>query len=168
MPKVAGDDDLLDADAVDVDDDDSQDGGFDFGADDSDPASDVPSSEGEDALDDDEVEQSTTGQDAGADDEEQDDDEADEDGSNLAEGSDAEDLLDLDAEIPIGLISFNGAASDEEAEAEEWGGVDPKSKKRSANGERRAAKRRKLRSLPTFASAEDYAAMIDAEPEDNL
>jgi ribosome biogenesis protein MAK21 len=149
IPKVDGDDDLLV-------DDDSEDGGFNFD-DDSDQGSDVPASEAEDLSGNDGPEADVEG---GA---------SDDGADSLAEGSDAEDLLDLDAEVPIGLIPFNGAVSEEEQEeGEEWGGVDVKSKKRSAKGDERIAKRRKLRSLPTFASAEDYAAIIDAEPEDNL
>jgi ribosome biogenesis protein MAK21 len=158
MPKAEGDDDLLlDADA----DDDSEDGGFDL-----DDDSEVDLDDGEGAA-------------ASAAEEPESDaapmsDMDDEEDLGLAEGSDAEDLLDLDADVPVGLISLEGsdAASDAEAAGgDEWGGVTADASagsKRKRVADERKAKRRKLRSLPTFASAEDYAKLIDEAPEENI
>ncbi|KAI0683975.1 CBF/Mak21 family-domain-containing protein [Cytidiella melzeri] len=93
----------------------------------------------------------------------------DDDALSLVEESDNDDLLPLDAEIPNGLIDFEGHASDEEPE-EEWGGIGGTSqKKRKRAGDESEKKRsKKLRSLPTFASYEDYAKMIEDGPEDNI
>ena len=91
---------------------------------------------------------------------------------SLAKGSDAEDLLPLDAEVPMGLIEYEGSESESEAEAEEWGGISPESPKkggkRKRDEEQKKAQRKKLRSLPTFASYEDYAKLIEDGPEDNI
>jgi ribosome biogenesis protein MAK21 len=159
MPRVDGDEDIPDASDVDLDD--SEDGGFDFGADDD--SSDNGDDSSEDEQDAAEEDEAVEGQD-----EDEDEEIDDEDDLGFAEGSDAEDLLDLDAELPAGLVPVHGPESDQEQDA--WGGIDTTSasKKRSANGESRSAKRRKLRSLPTFASADDYAALIDGTPEDNV
>ncbi|SRR6266702_827379 len=99
-----------------------------------------------------------------------DDDDDDDDKSSLAEASDADDLLDL-AEAPVDLIEYNVADS----VADEWmglgGGVDvtDNKRKRSRGGNDGApARRKKARSLPTFASYEDYAHMIEDGPEDYL
>ena len=106
--------------------------------------------------------------------------EADDDGDesedfDLAEGSDADDLLPLDAEVQMGLIDYDGSDSDGggESDAEEWGGISsgPDGKhsgkrKRAEDGKK--AQRKKLRSLPTFASYDDYAKLIEDGPEDNI
>lgn len=152
MPKVDGDDDILGASDVDQDDD-SEDGGFDFNS-------------GDDSGGEDADEPGSTGDAAESEDQEDEGDE-DDDG-DLAEGSDADDLLDLDADVPVGLISVGDDASEDESEGGEWGGVETKSRKRTAKDDDRRVKKRKLRSLPTFASVEDYAALIDASPEDNI
>ena len=93
--------------------------------------------------------------DEGEDDEE---DEGEEDG--LAEESDNEDLLSLDGEVPEGLIEYDGT---------EWGGVEleeagEKRKRRDEWKDRR----KKLRSLPTFASYDEYAKLIEDQPEDHI
>ena len=92
------------------------------------------------------------------------------DALSLVEGSDNEDLLDLDAEIPMGLIEYGGSDAGEDAEEEEWGGVDggQKRKRGDEKKEKDGGRRKKLRSLPTFASYEDYAKMIDEGPEDDI
>ena len=104
---------------------------------------------------------------------ENDEDAEDGDAFSLAEESDAEDLLPLDAEVPMGLIEYDGSESESEAEAEaeEWGGISPESPKKGGKRKRdeeKKAQRKKLRSLPTFASYEDYAKLIEDGPEDNI
>ena len=97
-----------------------------------------------------------------------DEDAAEDDAFSLAEASDAEDLIPLDADMPMGLIEYDGSdASDPE---DEWGGIDAEqhSKKRKRPEESAKKGKKKLRSLPTFASYEDYARMIEDGPEDNL
>ncbi|KAI0349845.1 CBF-domain-containing protein [Trametes cingulata] len=103
------------------------------------------------------------------------DEDADDDAFSLAEGSDAEDLLPLDAEVPMGLIEYDesDASADEEDEEEEWGGISSAQQKGQSKRKRdeeggKKAQRKKLRSLPTFASYEDYAKMIEDGPEDNI
>ncbi|KAH9946569.1 CBF-domain-containing protein [Amylocystis lapponica] len=94
------------------------------------------------------------------------------DALSLAEASDADDLLSLDAEVPMGLIEYDGSDRPdvEQDEEEEWGGISgtdskPKKRKRGEDGKER---RKRLRALPTFASYEDYAKMIEDGPEDNV
>lgn len=95
-----------------------------------------------------------------------DDFEDDEDGQSLVEASDNEDLVPLDGDIPEGLIEFDGSENDVDEE-EEWTGIstDANHKKRK-RGEEKQDKNKKLRSLPTFASYEEYAKMIEDGPED--
>ncbi|PIL32656.1 hypothetical protein GSI_05360 [Ganoderma sinense ZZ0214-1] len=102
----------------------------------------------------------------------------DDDGEELgfAEDSDAEDLLSLDAEVPMGLIDFDGSDSDggEGGEEEEWTGISSvpkekqKGKRKRDEEDGKRGRRKKLRSLPTFASYEDYAKLIEDGPEDNI
>lgn len=92
-------------------------------------------------------------------------------GSGFEEDDD--DLVGSEVDAPDGLLPL---AYDEaqEAEEEEWGGIGAGAvstgKKRKAkgqpNGDRR--KKRRLRDLPTFASAEEYARLIDGADEENL
>ena len=100
------------------------------------------------------------------------DDDEDDDVLSMIEASDAEDLLPLDADVPDGLIVYDGSDAGSNDEAEEWGGVTadgPTTKKRKRNeNEDRKSRRKKLRSLPTFASYEDYAKLIEDGPEDNV
>ncbi|KAJ7611600.1 CBF/Mak21 family-domain-containing protein [Roridomyces roridus] len=97
-------------------------------------------------------------------------DDEDEDALSLVEGSDNEDLVSLDGDIPAGLIEYDGSDGDddEEEEEQEWGGItqggDKKRKREDSSNQRR----KKLRSLPTFASYEDYAKMIEDGPEDDI
>lgn len=91
-------------------------------------------------------------------DEAEDEDEED-DAFELAEASDNDDLLSLDADAPEGLIEAKS----------EWGGIETgeageKRKRRDEWKERR----KKLRSLPTFASYDEYAKMIEDGPEDDI
>lgn len=101
----------------------------------------------------------------------------DDDVFSLAEASDAEDLLPLDADVPMqGLIEYDGpgAFATEDDERAEWGGIsEAGSKKKRKRGEEKEkeggkGRRKKLRSLPTFASWEEYAALIEDGPEDNI
>ncbi|KAF5331903.1 hypothetical protein D9611_008891 [Ephemerocybe angulata] len=96
-------------------------------------------------------------------------DDEDEDGLSLVEGSDNEDLISLDGDMPEGLIAYDEEAEEEEEE-EEWGGVDGGAgqKRKRAEREEKKESRKKLRALPTFASYEDYAKLIDASPEDDI
>ncbi|KAH9052984.1 CBF-domain-containing protein [Lactarius deliciosus] len=80
---------------------------------------------------------------------------------------DSDDLLDL-AEASVGLIEYDVADSN----AEEWtglgGSADVKRKRGRGGNDGAPARRKKHRSLPTFASYEDYAPMIEDGPEENL
>jgi ribosome biogenesis protein MAK21 len=87
---------------------------------------------------------------------------------SLLEASD--DLLDP-TEASVDLIEYDTI----DCGAEEWSGlggsvdVTDNKRKRSRGGNDGApARRKKLRSLPTFASYEDYARMIEDGPEDDL
>lgn len=149
MPKVDGqDDDLLDdsdelpSDLVMDDDDDEDPEGGDSNIEDKDEVADAQMADSEE--------------------------DADGDGFSLAEGSDEDDLINLDDDVPHGLIDFPGT---EAAEDEEWTGFGDDSGaggKRKRGKEEVKVKRKKLRSLPTFASYEDYAKMIEDAPEDNI
>jgi ribosome biogenesis protein MAK21 len=92
----------------------------------------------------------------------EDDESEEEEAFELAEASDNDDLLSLDADGPEGLIEYDGTDS-------EWGGIETeeageKRKRRDEWKERR----KKLRSLPTFASYDEYAKMIEDGPEDDI
>ncbi|KAF8608211.1 CBF-domain-containing protein [Ceratobasidium sp. AG-I] len=100
-----------------------------------------------------------------------DSDESEADGSepeSLPEGGMPDDLGDSDEALEFGededdLIELSEGAelsSDDEP-------VDGKRKK-ATPAESKREKRRKLRALPTFASAEDYAKMINDAPEDDI
>ena len=95
-------------------------------------------------------------------------DDADEDDLSLAEGSDNDDLIPLDGEVPEGLIEWNGSDVDSVPTGEEWDGIDGSGSKKRKRGETLKGKRKKLRSLPTFASYEEYAKMIEEGPEDDI
>jgi ribosome biogenesis protein MAK21 len=140
MPRMAGDEDLMeDSDSV---------------------ASDLDDSDG----DDEEVE--VNGEDE---DEDEDDDEDGGSGDDfsMVEASDNEDLLSLD-EVPRGLIEYDGIADEDGGDVEEeWNGFGS-TKKRKQENESKREKRKKLRSLPTFASYDDYAKMIEDGPEDDI
>lgn len=92
----------------------------------------------------------------------------DSDTLSLVEGSDNDDLVPLD-EIPEGLIAYRGSDSEGEEGNEEWEGInleEPRKRKRSAGAKGKGNKR--LRSLPTFASYEEYAKMIEEGSEDDI
>ncbi|KAF9495517.1 CBF-domain-containing protein [Pleurotus eryngii] len=92
---------------------------------------------------------------------------SDADDLDLVEDSDADDLIPLD-EVPDGLIEYDGSDSggeDEEGQEDEWGGVSAKKRKRTDD---KQSRRKKLKSLPTFASYEDYAKLIEDGPEDDI
>ncbi|OBZ73206.1 Uncharacterized protein C4F10.09c [Grifola frondosa] len=93
----------------------------------------------------------------------------DNDDFSLVEASDAEDLLSLDAEVPMGLIEYDGSdAESDEGEGDAWGGIGESATKKRKRDEDSGKRRKKLKSLPTFASYEDYAKMIEDGPEDNI
>ena len=86
----------------------------------------------------------------------------------LAEGSDHEDLVPLDGDIPEGLLEYESSESSDHGE--EWGGIDTNKDRNGVKRKREDTgreKRKKLRSLPTFASYEDYAKMIEEGAQDN-
>jgi len=96
----------------------------------------------------------------------------DEKALSLVEASDNEDLISLDGEVPEGLIEYDGSdVSDGEAvEEREWGGISGSAgnaNKRKSD-ESKGRKRKKLRSLPTFASYDDYAKLIEEGPDDDI
>ena len=104
---------------------------------------------------------------------------SDTDDLSFAEGSDAEDLIDLDDEVPEELLEYPGSDSDVDDEVsgadEEWAvfgdaadDANTKKRKRGAAKDDGKQKKKKLRSLPTFASYEDYAKMIEEGPEDDV
>ncbi|KAG9047058.1 hypothetical protein FS837_003144 [Tulasnella sp. UAMH 9824] len=87
----------------------------------------------------------------------------DEDEGNKTDGSDSlGDMLEHEDD----LIPFDEDASQDEGE---WGGLS-ESKKRKNNKETEGGrgKKRRLAGVPTFASYEDYAKMIDEAPEEDL
>ena len=96
-------------------------------------------------------------------------------GSSGSGFEDDDDLVGSEVDAPDGLLPLGyDEAQEEEEEEEEWGGIGANAaatgKKRKAkdqpNGDRR--KKRRLRDLPTFASAGDYAKLIDGADEENL
>ncbi|KAI0819759.1 CBF/Mak21 family-domain-containing protein [Trametes gibbosa] len=102
---------------------------------------------------------------------EDEDEEADDDTFSLVEGSDAEDLFSLDTEVPTGLVEFDGSDAEPEEGDEAWGGISSTAQqkgKRKRDEDSKRSQRKKLRALPTFASYEDYAKMIEDGPEDNI
>jgi ribosome biogenesis protein MAK21 len=85
----------------------------------------------------------------------------------LAEGSDNDDLVDLDEDLPEGLLDYDGSDS-EKTEEEEWTGLFGGQKRKRGDEKKVQSGRKKLRSLPTFASYDDYAKIIDEGPEDDI
>lgn len=87
----------------------------------------------------------------------------------MAEGSDDEDLVDWsEANVPGGLVEYDGSDAGNEEEWAGFGDEPSKKRKRAGDQQEKQGRRKKLKSLPTFASYEDYQAMIDADPEDNI
>ncbi|KAG6841522.1 hypothetical protein C0991_010136 [Blastosporella zonata] len=164
-PAVAGEEDV---DEVDSDDDDDEDEDEIWKA----MQKSMPKAAGDDEdlmeeSDEDDVPSDLDMEDSEDEAEAQDDDDA----LSLVEGSDNEDLISLDGDVPDGLIDWDGGSDggDPPEADEEWGGIDdaPTGKKRKRE-ETSREKRKKLRSLPTFASYEDYAKMIEDGPEDDI
>jgi len=87
---------------------------------------------------------------------------------SLVEGSDDEDLIPLD---PEELIEYDGSdAGDSGTDGavdreEEWDGI---GKRKRAKENENENGRKKKRSLPMFASYEDYARLIEQGPEDDI
>ncbi|RXW16668.1 hypothetical protein EST38_g9182 [Candolleomyces aberdarensis] len=77
----------------------------------------------------------------------------DDDELSLVEGSDNEDLIPVD-DIPVSSDS-------------EWGGIEGDTKKRKRGADEKS-KRKKHKALPTFASYEEYAKLIEEGPEDDV
>jgi ribosome biogenesis protein MAK21 len=158
LPKVDGDD-LLEASAVDLDSE--SDAGFDLeGLNSEDEESD--GGEEKELVDKDEnVDEEVSAL------------ESESEGSDqfsLAEASDADDLMDLDAEIPDGLIEYDGSDVSSVDEESGWHGL-PKSaapKRKAGEPVKQDRKRRKLRSLPTFVDYDTYAKMIEDAQEDDV
>lgn len=83
--------------------------------------------------------------------------ENDMEGDDMFDLDDDEDaMLGDDDDVPSDLENAGEESEDEEAEAKDA----KKGKKESAN------KKRKLKHLPTFASADDYAKMLNDEPDE--
>lgn len=148
MPKADGDDDLMEDSDADIDDEDD------------DLSLDMSGEDESDADDDD------NGKHVASDD--------DDDGLSLVEGSDNEDLVSLDGDLPEGLIEYDGSDAEDDDNVndkeEVWGGISGSTETGSKRKreETKSEKRKKLRSLPTFASYEDYAKMIEDGPEDDI
>jgi ribosome biogenesis protein MAK21 len=164
MPKAGEDEDLLADSDIDEDDDDLP----------SDFSAAVANDEDDNNFIDDESDSSEGGDDSGKKEDDDDDDDEGEDDLSLVEDSDNEDLVPLD-EMPDGLIAYDGSddeaeEEEEEEEGEEWGGINPEKPQKRKRGlvESGKDRRKRLRSLPTFASYEDYAKMIEDGPEDDI
>ena len=83
------------------------------------------------------------------------------DGISFVEGSDDDDLLGVD-DIPNDF----GADAETEESDEEWGGISGGDKRKRKY--KTQAKRKKRKTLPTFATYEEYAKMIEEGPEDEI
>lgn len=101
-----------------------------------------------------------------------------EEGDNDEDGwgsgfEDEDDLIGSDVDAPDGLLRL-GSDGEVQEEEEEWGGIGADAtitrKKRKAQNQSDGGKRKKrrLRDLPTFASADQYAQLIDEGDEENL
>lgn len=84
---------------------------------------------------------------------------------SLAEGSDDDDLVAVD-DIPNGLIEYDGSDAETEQDDEEWGGISSGDKRKRKD--KSQGRRKKRKSLPTFATYEEYARMIEDGPEDEI
>jgi ribosome biogenesis protein MAK21 len=83
-----------------------------------------------------------------------------------AEASDTDDLAHLDAEVSVDLTNRERSASATQ-ESSVFG--DGRKRKRKVPGnEDSRIRKKKLRALPTFASYEDFAQIIENEPEENV
>ncbi|KAF8431689.1 CBF/Mak21 family-domain-containing protein [Boletus edulis BED1] len=86
------------------------------------------------------------------------------DSTSFAEGSDDDDLVVVD-DIPNGLIEYDGSDAETEQDRE-WGGISGGDKRKWNDKSQTGRKKRKT--LPTFASYEEYARMIEDGPEDDV
>jgi ribosome biogenesis protein MAK21 len=84
---------------------------------------------------------------------------------SLAEGSDDDDLIAVD-DMPDGLVQYDGPDADIEQDDEEWGGFCGGDKRKRKDNSQ--ARRKKRKTLPTFATYEEYAKMIEEGPEDDV
>jgi len=88
---------------------------------------------------------------------------------SLVESSDTEDLIPL---VEVEEMAFKAVPIDWLEEDEEWTGFGSGSpalgEKRKRNGNTEEKRRKKARSLPTFASYDDYAKLIEEGPEDDI
>ncbi|KAG7452135.1 CBF-domain-containing protein [Guyanagaster necrorhizus] len=122
----------------------------------------MPKAEGDDDLmEDSDIDEDDLPLDFNAD-EHNDEEPDDGDDLSLVEDSDNDDLISLDDDMPEGLIEYDGSE-----EKEEWKGIDSGNGKRKRTDESKG-KRKKFKSLPTFASYEDYAKMIEDGLEDDV
>jgi ribosome biogenesis protein MAK21 len=102
-------------------------------------------------------------------------DESDEDDWGSGFEEDEDDLVGSDVDAPGGLLHIGSESDAQGEEEEEWGGISARAgvtgKKRKAMDQSdggRGKKRQRLRDLPTFASVEQYAKLIDEADEENL
>jgi len=86
-------------------------------------------------------------------------------GISLAEGSDDDDLVAVD-DISNGLIEYDGLGAETEQSNEEWGGIGGSNKCKQKDNSQ--ARHKKRKTLPTFATYEEYARMIKEGPEDQI
>ncbi|KAH9952381.1 CBF/Mak21 family-domain-containing protein [Russula dissimulans] len=87
-------------------------------------------------------------------------------GFSFAEASDADDLVNLDAEIPVDVTMKEQAGSG--AQLSPAFGIGKKRKRQGSEKEDVRTGKMKLRALPTFASYEDYARMIEDGSDENM
>jgi len=87
-------------------------------------------------------------------------------GFSSAEASDTDDLVNLDAKTPVGIIQ-RGQTGTAAQESPVFGGG-KKRKRKGPGKEDMQVHKKKLRDLPTFASYEDFAQMIEDDSEENL
>ncbi|KAF9005217.1 CBF/Mak21 family-domain-containing protein [Cyathus striatus] len=143
MPKAEGDDDLME-DSEDEDEDDLP--------------SDLDEFDYEDS--DEKEEEEEAGKVA-------DESDGDDEIMSLVELSDNEDLVSLDGDVPDRLIEYDGPDASE-VEGEEWDGIGGEDKKKRKREDMKGGRKKKLKSLPTFASYEDYAKMIEDGAENDI
>jgi len=84
---------------------------------------------------------------------------------SFSEASETVDSVHIDTEVPVDLTKRRQADSAVEESLVSGGG---KKRRRNGSGKEDVLIRKKLRALPTFASYEDFAQMIEDEPEEYL
>ena len=108
--------------------------------------------------------------DSGSDDDDDDDDTPTAvDGENGDKSDNDDEFSDAEASDDLELIDYDTTDSN----AEDWTGIGGSldvaaDNKRKRGNDGAPSRRKKRRSLPTFASYEEYARMIEDGPEDNL